>query len=63
MLNVLQCVKDMFDFICTSVSAFNSYFGLIKQRVSDRALDVFFPDLGDYELFGLDNSLSDENLT
>ena len=53
----------MFDFICTSVSAFNSYFGLIKQRVSDRALDVFFPDLADYELFGLDNSLSDENLT
>lgn len=42
------------------MSAFNSYFGLIKQHVSDRALDVFFPDVADYELFGLDDSLSDE---
>ena len=32
----------MFDFICTSVSAFNSYFGVSKQRISDHALDVFF---------------------
>lgn len=40
--------------------AFNFYFGLIKQRVSDRALDVFFPDVADYVFFGLNDSLSDE---
>ena len=40
---LIQCLKDLFDFICTSFSAFN----------------CFFFGRADEELFSVDNSLSD----
>ena len=54
--------QDLFDFICTSLSALNSYFCFLKQLVytsADHGVD-FFTDVADYELFSVHDALSDE---
>ena len=54
--------QDLFDFICTSLSALNSYFALFKTtRVHKRrSWSGFFSDVADYELFSVHGPLSDE---
>ena len=60
--NLTQCFQDLFDFICRSLSALNSYFDLFKTtRVHKcRSWSGFFSDVADYELFRVHNPLSDE---
>ena len=57
--HLTQCFQDLFDFICTSLSALNSYFALFKTtRVHKRrSWSGFFAHVADYELHG---PLSDE---
>jgi len=68
--HLTRCFQDLFDFICTSLSALNSYFALLKKRCSymlkkhaytsaNHGVD-FFSDVADYKLFSVHNPLSDE---
>ena len=60
--HLTQCFQDLFDFICTSLSALNSYFALFKTtRIPKcRSWSGFFSDVADYELFSVHNPLSNE---
>ena len=58
----ISMFQDLFDFICTSLSALNSYFCFLKQHMytsADHGVD-FFSDVADYELFSVHDALSDE---
>ena len=60
--HLTQCFQDLFDFICTSLSALNSYFALFKTTPihKRRSWSGFFSDVADYEPFSVHDPLSDE---
>ena len=60
--HLIQCFQDLFDFICTSLSALNSYFALTEITCKHKQSwsGFFFSDIADCELFCINDPLSDK---